>query len=46
VAKSIAYGYLPIEKSEPGTKVEITYFDERHRRRSRLSRSSTRRTRA
>jgi glycine cleavage system T protein len=30
VAKSIAYGYLPIEKSEPGTKVEITYFDERH----------------
>jgi glycine cleavage system aminomethyltransferase T len=30
VAKSIAYGYLPVEKSEPGTKVEITYFDERH----------------
>ena len=29
IGRGIAYGYLPAEYSEPGTAVEIEYFDER-----------------
>jgi 4-methylaminobutanoate oxidase (formaldehyde-forming) len=31
VRLSIAYGYLPVEHGQPGTKIEIQFFGERHR---------------
>jgi glycine cleavage system aminomethyltransferase T len=30
VGRSIAYGYLPIERAEPGARVEIQFFGQRH----------------
>jgi glycine cleavage system aminomethyltransferase T len=30
VRQSIAYGYLPIEHSDEGAKVEIYYYGDRH----------------
>jgi glycine cleavage system aminomethyltransferase T/glycine/D-amino acid oxidase-like deaminating enzyme len=30
IGKSILYGYLPIEFSRPGTKVQVYYFGDRH----------------
>ena len=31
IDRGIAYGYLPLAYAEPGTKVEILYFGDRHR---------------